>query len=46
MSSLAQEQQPETAGRLQTQDSPEDTQQLLERFRHESVVIDSAEFCR
>jgi hypothetical protein len=44
MSSLAQEQQPETAGRLQAQDSPEDTQQLLERFRHESVVIDSAEF--
>ena len=44
MSSLAQEQQPETAGRLQAQDSPENTQQLLERFRHESVVIDSAEF--
>ena len=32
MSSLTQEQQPETTG------------QLLERFRDESVVVDSAEF--
>jgi hypothetical protein len=45
MSALAQEQQPETAGQLEAQDrSPETTQQLLERYRHESVVIESVEF--
>jgi hypothetical protein len=45
MSSLAQEQQPETTGQLAAQErQPEATRQLLERVQEESVVIDSAEF--
>jgi len=41
MSALAQEQPPEIAAQ---QAQPETTHELLERFRHESVVIDKADF--